>query len=309
MSTNPESHSSPPWMNLDPPQDVSGLPSGEIPNQQDQVMELPSQELVSEQLRSLTSQGQHSWDGGRMQMDISPLLSGLGNHQRHVSQASSASEIYQTDAFKPGVVSPADLGSPGSRCRISTSTPVAQLGTPRIEDPGQDASCQNGRPEAPLDGTVRDVAEEKSIRAASEAPASEDDTEEETEDEDAINDFHDAQTLFPTLDPPPPVLVKTTLEEEKPLPSELTPLKELLEDAKADKIDETEASALVESLMKKGMLDRIIEKFGYQKTKEEDEKTDEDSVTSSTPAGKDGKSVACPEPSCLKTFKRHCELK
>jgi len=309
MSTNPEPHSSPSWMNLDPPQDVSGLPSGEIPNQQDQVMELPSQELVSEQLRSLASQGQHSWDGSRMQVDISPLLTGLGNHQHHISQASSASEIYQTDAFKPDVVSPVDLGSPVRRCGISTSTPVTQLRTPRIEDLGADESRQNDRPEAPVDETVRDAAEEQSTRAASEAPATEDDTDEETEDEDAINDFHDTQTLFPTLDSSQPVLVKTALGEEKPLPSELPSLKELLCGAKVDKIDETEASALVESLMKKGMLDKIIEKFGYQRTKEEDEKTDEDSVAFSTPAGKDGKSVACPEPGCLKTFRRHCELK
>ncbi|KAK1828291.1 hypothetical protein QBC39DRAFT_333424 [Podospora conica] len=70
-------------------------------------------------------------------------------------------------------------------------------------------------------------------------------------------------------------------------------------------MDIDEASALVMSLHEKGVLDKILSRLGYQKTKEdEDDKNPKEKFQSPSLAyGRE----ACPE--CDKTFKRPCELK
>lgn len=307
MPTLPDQRSSPSWMSLDPAHDVSGLPSGEISSQQDQVMELPDAHgLVSEQMRSMASQAQHPWDSSRVQMDMNPILSGLGNHQRHISPSVSPDEMYPTQGFKADAVSPADLGSPVNPREIPSGPTETRLGVHRVEDSSLEVSRRDDQPQVSLERTAQGAAEKNSNRAASEAATAEDDIEEDAGEDDPGDAFHDAQDLLRTLDPSGTGFIKTSAsQEDKPLTSELPPFRDLLDSVK---LDETEASALVESLMEKGMLDKIMIKFGYLKAKEEEDKADEGSLSSAAPVGKDGK-VMCPEFGCGKNFKRHCELK
>lgn len=70
--------------------------------------------------------------------------------------------------------------------------------------------------------------------------------------------------------------------------------------------DETEVRALVQSLMAKGMLDKILAKVGYSKTDESTAKDQKPSSSSSTLAD-NGRLNKCED--CSKSFLRPCELK
>jgi len=74
-------------------------------------------------------------------------------------------------------------------------------------------------------------------------------------------------------------------------------------------IDETEVGALFELLMEKGMLDKLVSKFGYQKAKgHEDEVKETQLRPTKEVLVKDGaKDTKCKE--CNKSFRRACELR
>ncbi|KAK4033427.1 hypothetical protein C8A01DRAFT_40122 [Parachaetomium inaequale] len=70
--------------------------------------------------------------------------------------------------------------------------------------------------------------------------------------------------------------------------------------------DETQASAVIQSLIKKGKLGEMLKKFGYQAPEEAETKEQKAPVASSI-ASDGGRINKCQE--CHKTFQRRCELK
>ncbi|KAK3325454.1 hypothetical protein B0H66DRAFT_529490 [Apodospora peruviana] len=73
-------------------------------------------------------------------------------------------------------------------------------------------------------------------------------------------------------------------------------------------LDETEASAFVEKLMKKQALDEILQKLGYRMVKASDTEAQKtEHADSDSHAGKSGGQHTCPQ--CKKGFSRACELR
>jgi hypothetical protein len=73
--------------------------------------------------------------------------------------------------------------------------------------------------------------------------------------------------------------------------------------------DETQASAVIQSLIKKGKLGEMLKKFGYQAPEEAEPKETKDQKpqVASSNASDSGRINKCQE--CHKTFQRRCELK
>ncbi|KAL2017638.1 hypothetical protein VTK56DRAFT_1906 [Thermocarpiscus australiensis] len=70
--------------------------------------------------------------------------------------------------------------------------------------------------------------------------------------------------------------------------------------------DETRASAIIQSLMTKGLLDKILIKVGYQKSEETETKDQKLPASSSVPS-ENNRIITCND--CNKPFRRPCELK
>jgi hypothetical protein len=154
-------------------------------------------------------------------------------------------------------------------------SPVPQDGSPAAGNPGQPSS---GRP---TDST----ADEKDVDPCQAVGAAQSRT--------ASSGFEGGS------DPPAPEQTTTDCRPNQPGPAVATPEKVNLD-------DETEASALIRELQEKGMLEKLVEQYGYQKTKDPATKAKKASAVQ-TLANENR--VRCTYINCQKTFNRQCELK
>ena len=317
------------WMGVDQSHESSGPPSGEIGYVQldHHVLDLHnSQQPVDDHGQSLPLDADESEHRTRPSLNDSHLQLGMhsalpyGNHQSqsHGIGAAGPAVVYQDSRIcETDVLSPADLmSSTGQRQGIDGPVETMAIGA--------DARYVQGEDESQEQPQRKDVSRDQLEQPLSEEPLGQDSTEEDgsrdagelallAEDEPEEGDEGAEGTAavddlpVPNLDSTPDSNVKaphSPCTMEKLVSSEMPLVKSLLGDST---LDESEASALVKSLMDNGMLDKIIMKLGYQKAKEEEAKAQEEPPKPPVPTEKDGADVPCLE--CPKKFKRPCELK
>ncbi|KAK1754555.1 hypothetical protein QBC47DRAFT_220619 [Echria macrotheca] len=296
------SHMSPStWMDMDQPQDHSDLPSGEINLE---PLRDCSQSAVAENLSM-----RNSSDSSRLRLDMDPMLSANRESRSNediILSAPTNGPLYPHETYKPDVVSPAELGSPPDSGSLPGSQGVVSareyISVSPDRDAGQAQLVRPGtmdRTEFPAD-TDRDASEDGYF---SDGASQAEDADEDNTAGDAFQDHQDSRATLESVSSAAFNATRPLVSGGKPATSELPSIKSLI---RAD-LDETEASAFLESLEEHGILDKIISRFGYQKAKEEDQKTGEAQTDPAAPAGKVSKDVLCNE--CGKSFKRHCELK
>ena len=234
------------------------------------------------------------------------ILRGLASHHTHTDDSTPTAShgLYTSDGAS---VSPAALSSPpGPRNMQEESDLALQAGpdqesvvanhqiqgSPHVQDShmSERADTKHTEKNAALEFASQDVIDANE--------SSDEDSEDEATDEphtssestssraNSVGDLKDS-SLSPAV-------------SDEPAPAALSSAKDI-----AESMDIDETSAFVKSLLEKGMLDKIISKLGYQKTKE-DQEDKSPRERSPSPGPANGKEL-CPD--CDKTFKRPCELK
>ncbi|KAL2260071.1 hypothetical protein VTK26DRAFT_6035 [Humicola hyalothermophila] len=261
-------------------------------------------------LASLTADGglqcpdQPPLDSTSSQLGMDPVLSGVCIPQpvpeANIRRSESSPPPSQNTCAEPSLyggtidishcLQPGDLHLP-SRQLVQ---PGAD-GLPRFQ---QEVIREEAQEVEPDESDGMSVDEEDSIQDS----ASEDDADDRDADDEDRPDFSDnGTTEFATdeigVSAASEVYIKssppgqqTGIDTQKPLDLE----------------DESEASAFVQTLMAKGMLEKILKKVGYQKA---DDKTAKDPKTSNSSSASVGHRRLNKCNDCPKTFLRRCELK
>lgn len=246
-------------------------------------------------------QGQTSPDNAHPQLDMDPVFSG-SSMPPAPRAASVASSEASPPVDEPACIAPTFLnrGVPGGDCLrpqdiylqsreampLEMDGPAVAQEEPRSEY--QEAAVGAMSNEVSVDESGHDAVVENGVDGSDE------------EDGDAPNSPNDEQADIPAdceMENPIGVAVYTKASPAGQQMAADTP-------KPADFDDETKASAMIQSLMEKGMLDQILMKVGYQKASEADQNLP---TTGSSAAADNGRVNKCDD--CHKTFQRRCELK
>ena len=290
------------WMGLDQSQEPPDLPSGEIGfSQMDQRLDPHSQEPAREETRSSLLDARET--GHRTQPSSDDRLqigthSGIPGLEIHRSQAPEDRTVVMKDLYKE--VNPAGLFlnrhpnlGVGVHGQVSRTIEGTQCGR------GEDGSGKHPRGEGPFARPQQshtlleaggNIVEEKDLRPRDLDRRVDDETEDDTADA-----VHDAEAI---LDPCQIKSSHSPLHEGDQATPVTPPAVDLL-------ADDESTTALLQSLLKRADLDKVLLRLGYHKAKEEDMAKDDPSKPPAS-GGKDGSEV-CQE--CSKRFKRPCELK
>ena len=306
------------WIGLDQGHTVpSGLPDGDVKDAsfvQMGMSQFPSHvPLVEERdFASLTGAGglqcpdQTSLDTAPPQLDMDPVFSEVD-----IPQAVAQKNVTHTEPSPPppGQTASVETGffegvADMNQClrpqdlHFSSRQPMQAEtdGLPRLqqeniqEEPNQPEPDVSDQMSVDEDGSVQD-------------PGSEDGDEgSDAEDDDRPEIPYDARTDLATVGDSEAsvtneVHIKSSPPEHKTGTDTPKPI---------DLEDETEVSALFQSLMAKGMLGKILAKVGYSKSDESTAKEQKPANSSSTSAD-NGRLNKCED--CSKSFLRPCELK
>ncbi|KAK4122321.1 hypothetical protein N657DRAFT_499390 [Parathielavia appendiculata] len=247
--------------------------------------------------------GQDIPNATSLHLDMEPTLSNLSMPRSSQEERASATQSYSGDnqptCIAPDVLSHGRTGVGSLRSLNSQAQPTEVVDL-EVEDsyelPRQeDAKSEQDEVESSVaDGM--DVDDEPMQDFASEDGA-------DSEDDEALNDVSDIQSN----------LLRDTgaqysADDEvhiKPSPSQV----QLIVDTPrpVDLDDERQASAIIQSLIKKGKLGEILKKFGYSAPESADVKEEKLPANFSTASDNGRGRVKCED--CHKTFVRRCELK
>ncbi|KAK5661381.1 hypothetical protein OQA88_11280 [Cercophora sp. LCS_1] len=235
-----------------------------------------------------------------LHLDMDPILLDLGHQHNHLGENGTAapSDIYRdTHLDRPDRLSPSDLLMPAARSQMLRSFEASRL------DLGQFRNRETSKVENSQQDTPHDSHQQ--ARALSQEPHS------SLREKDNTRSASGETVEDAKIRRSEPESNHTTAG------ASASDVKELL---RSKTLDETEASAFLESLIEKGMLDKLASKLGYRVAREEDE-SKEGPLSPTTQSGEDSKETSdakdgvnkdnkdnkCGE--CGKIFKRACELK
>ncbi|KAK4104047.1 hypothetical protein N658DRAFT_240116 [Parathielavia hyrcaniae] len=247
--------------------------------------------------------GQDTPDAVSLHLDLEPTLSDLSMPRPSQEERASATQSYPGDSqptcVAPEVLShgPTGVGLLGS---LDSQAPPPEVLVLEVEDsyelPRQEDAQSEQEDAEPSVADGMDVDDEPMEDSASEDGA-------DLEDDEAVDDAPNSQYNLPR-----DTRAQHLADDEAHLKASLSQV-QLNVDAPrpVDLDDETQASAVIHSLIQKGKLGDILKKFGYPAPKSVDVQEEKSSANSSRASDNGRGRVKCEE--CPKTFVRRCELK